>query len=258
MSAQPVRVALLGAGGRMGAAVLEAASGRHDVKLTAVLVRADSPLAGQESLGLRYSSDLKAAVEGCDVLLDFSTPESTSQALKACLAAKKPLVTGVTGMDAGLKAELQAAGKSIPVLAAPNMSLGVALLTRMAEQAAKVLGAEFDVEIHEAHHKHKKDAPSGTALALGETIARARGIPAPGKDHDRGGLRAPGSIGFSVVRAGDIVGEHTVLFAGAGERLELSHRAQSRLGFAQGALVAARWIAGRPAGVYQLADTLTA
>lgn len=256
MSAHPIRIALLGAGGRMGTAVLDAASGRSDVKLTAALVRAGSSLAGHESHGLRYSSDLKTAVEACDVLLDFSMPESTGLALKACLAAKKPLVTGVTGMDTGLKAEIQAAAKSIPVMVAPNMSLGVALLTRMAEEAAKVLGAEFDVEIHEAHHKHKKDAPSGTALALGETIARVRGIPAPGNEHDRSGVRASGSIGFSVVRAGDIVGEHTVLFVGSGERLELSHRAQSRLSFAQGALAASHWIAGRPAGVYQLADTL--
>lgn len=242
----------------MGAAVLEAAAARTDVEVVSALVRPGSEMQGYEYRGLKYSGDLEGALAHSDVLLDFSMPDSTALALKACLAARKPLVTGVTGMGAGLKAELSAAGKSIPVLAAPNMSLGVALLTRMAEQAAKVLGAEFDVEIHEAHHKHKKDAPSGTALALGETIAQARGIPAPGKEHDRGGVRAPGSIGFSVVRAGDIVGEHTVLFAGAGERLELSHRAQSRLGFAQGALTVARWIAGRPAGVYQLADTLTA
>lgn len=241
----------------MGAAVLEAAAARTDVKVVSALVRSGSEMRGYEYRGLKYSSDLEGALAHSDVLLDFSMPESTALALKACIAAKKPMVTGVTGTSAALKAELSAAGKIIPVLAAPNMSLGVALLTRMAEQAAKVLGADFDVEIHEAHHKHKKDAPSGTALALGETIARAQGVVTPGKDHDRSGARAPGSIGFSVVRAGDIVGEHTVLFAGAGERLELSHRAQSRLGFAQGALGAAHWIAGKPAGVYQLADTLT-
>ena len=247
-----LRVALLGAGGRMGQAVLSAAAGREDLGITAALVRPGSPLLGAAP----YTTDLKAALAGCDVLLDFSLPESTAAALEACLAAGKPLVTGVTGMDAALKAALQAAGKRIAVLAAPNMSLGVALLTRMAAQAAKVLGPEFDVEIAEAHHRHKKDAPSGTALALGESIAHVRGIPAPGKGHDRSGPRQPGSIGYSVVRAGDIVGEHTVLFAGAGERLELSHRAQSRQAFAKGALAAARWIAGKPAGVYTLADTL--
>lgn len=257
MAKASIRVALLGAGGRMGQAVLEAAAGREDLQISAALVRPGSTLLGSAQ-AVPYMTDLKAALADCDVLLDFSLPGSTAAALAACVAAGKPLVTGVTGMDAELKATLQAAGTKIPVLAAPNMSLGVALLTRMAEQAARVLGPEFDVEIAEAHHRHKKDAPSGTALALGESIARSRGIPAPGKDHDRSGLRRPGSIGYSVVRAGDIVGEHTVLFAGAGERLELSHKAQSRRTFAAGALAAARWIVGKPAGSYTLADTLGA
>ena len=252
MAKAPTRIALLGAGGRMGQAVLVAAAGREDLMVSAALVRPGSPLLG----AVPYTTDLKAALAACDVLLDFSLPESTASALAACVAAGKPLVTGVTGMDGTLKAALQAAGKNIPVLAAANMSLGVALLTRMAEQAAKLLGPDFDIEIAEAHHRHKKDAPSGTALALGEAVSRARGVPAPDKATDRSGVRRPGSIGYSVVRAGDIVGEHTVLFAGAGERLELSHRAQSRQTFAQGALAAARWIAGRPPGVYALTDTL--
>ena len=256
MAKAAVRIALLGAGGRMGQAVLEAASGQADVRIVAALVRVGSPLLGTDFQGLKYSTDIEAAVADCDVLLDFSLPESTALTLKACVAAGKPLVTGVTGMDAGLKAALQAAGKSIPVLAAPNMSLGVALLTRMAEKAAAVLGPDFDIEILEAHHKHKKDAPSGTALALGEVVSKARGVPAPDKTTDRSGARRAGSIGYSVVRAGDIVGEHTVLFVGAGERLELTHRAQSRQSFAKGALTAARWIAGKPAGIYVLADTL--
>jgi len=251
-----VRVALLGASGRMGQAVLAAAADSPGVRITAALVRAGSTLANQDIHGLAYSTDLRAALAGADVLLDFSLPESTASALELCLAARKPLVTGVTGMDPGLKAALQAAGAHIPVLAEPNMSLGVALLTRMAAKAAAVLGEEFDVEISEAHHRHKKDAPSGTALALGEAVSRARGVAAPDKTTERSGLRRAGCIGYSVVRAGDIVGEHTVLFAGAGERLELTHRAQSRQTFARGALSAARWIAGRPAGVYTLADTL--
>jgi 4-hydroxy-tetrahydrodipicolinate reductase len=240
----------------MGQAVLAAAADTPGVRITAALVRADSKHAGQATYGLPYSTDMKAALVGADVLLDFSLPESTAEALKACLAAKKPLVTGVTGMYPELQAALTAAGKRIPVLAAPNMSLGVALLTRMAEKAAAVLGEEFDVEISEAHHRHKKDAPSGTALALGEAVSRARGVQAPDKTTERAGPRRPGSIGYSVVRAGDIVGEHTVLFAGAGERLELTHRAQSRQTFARGALSAAHWIVGKPAGCYSLADTL--
>jgi 4-hydroxy-tetrahydrodipicolinate reductase len=256
MAKAPVRIALLGAGGRMGQAILAVAPEHADILISAALVRPGSPLLGSAAAGIKYSNDLTAAVAGCDVVLDFSLPESTAAALQACLAARKPLVTGVTGMDAGLKEDLKAAGKSIPVLAAPNMSLGVALLTRMAEQAAKVLGTDFDIEIKEAHHRHKKDAPSGTALALGEVVSRARGVPAPDKTTERSGARRPGSIGYSVVRAGDIVGEHTVLFAGAGERLELTHRAQSRQSFAHGALTAARWIAGKPAGAYVLSDML--
>ncbi|HEX7966228.1 MAG TPA: 4-hydroxy-tetrahydrodipicolinate reductase [Gammaproteobacteria bacterium] len=252
----PVRIALLGAAGRMGQAVLEAGGGRPDIKFTAALVKAGSSAHGKTSHGLSYGSDLAEALSDADVLLDFSLPESTGEALEACLAAGKPLVTGVTGMDEALKLRLKAAGERIPVLAAPNMSLGVALLTRMAEQAARVLGPDFDIEVAEAHHKHKKDAPSGTALALADVMARARGTGPVDKRLERQGARAPGSIGFSVVRAGDIVGEHTVLFAGAGERLELSHRAQSRATFAQGALRAAVWIAGRPAGSYTLTDTL--
>jgi 4-hydroxy-tetrahydrodipicolinate reductase len=210
------------------------------------------------SHGLSYTNDLAGALQSADVLLDFSLPESTLKALDACLAAGKPLVTGVTGMDEASKTRLRDAGRRIPVLAAPNMSLGMALLSRMAEQAAKVLGPDFDIEVAEAHHKHKKDAPSGTALALAEVMDKARGSGHVSRDLDRRGVRTPGSIGFSVVRAGDIVGEHTVLFAGAGERLELSHKAQSRATFAHGALRAARWIAGRPAGSYTLTDTLQA
>ena len=255
---KPVRIALLGASGRMGQAVLDAAAGQEGLCITAAVVGQGSASLYKTSHGLTYTSDIGPALAVADVLVDFSLPESTASALEACLAAGKPLVTGVTGMDAALKAHLAEAGKRIPVLAAPNMSLGVALLSRMAEQAAKVLGPDFDIEISEAHHKHKKDAPSGTALGLAEVMSKARGRAAPAPGTDRRSLREPGSIGFSVVRAGDIVGEHTVLFAGAGERLELSHRAQSRATFAHGALRAARWIAGKPAGSYSLADTLHA
>lgn len=248
-----LRIALLGAGGRMGQSILWAAAEHEDVHISAALVREGSPLLGQETHGLKYSSDLGQAFKAADLLLDFSLPAGTVKALEACLRAKKPLVTGVTGLDAAFKARLKEAGVSIPVLAAPNMSLGVALLTRMVKQAAEVLGPEFDVEISEAHHRHKKDAPSGTALALGEAVAEARRVAAP-DGRPRAGARSPGSIGFASVRAGDIVGEHTVLFAGAGERLELTHRAQSRASFAHGALNAARWLAAKPAGFYALAD----
>lgn len=254
----PVRIALLGASGRMGQVVLEAAATMEGAKVTAALVGAASASLNKSSHGLTYGSDIAAALSHADVMLDFSLPDSTAQALEACLKAGKPLVTGVTGMDEGLKARLAEAAKRIPVLAAPNMSLGVALLSRMAEQAAKVLGPDFDIEISEAHHRHKKDAPSGTALRLAEVMSKARGAAPVDKRADRQGVREPGSIGFSVVRAGDIVGEHTVLFAGAGERLELKHSAQSRSTFAHGALSAARWIAGKRPGLYSLADTFAA
>ena len=254
----PIRIALLGASGRMGQAVLDAAAGQEDLRIVTALVGQGSSSLGNTSHGLVYGCDFDAAVNQADLLLDFSLPESTGKALEACLAASKPLVTGVTGMGEPLEMRLKDAGRRIPVLAAPNMSLGVALLSRMAEQAARVLGPEFDIEISEAHHKHKKDAPSGTALGLAEVMDQARGKGHVSRNPDRRGLREPGSIGFSVVRAGDIVGEHTVLFAGTGERLELSHKAQSRATFAHGALRAARWIAGKPAGSYTLADTLSA
>jgi 4-hydroxy-tetrahydrodipicolinate reductase len=238
----------------MGQAVLDAAATAEKVKVTAALVGGASASLNKSSHGLIYGSDIAVALADADVLLDFSLPASTGLALDACLKVGKPLVTGVTGMDEALKARLTEGASRIPVLAAPNMSLGVALLSRMAEQAARVLGPDFDIEISEAHHRDKKDAPSGTALRLAELMSKARGSAPVDRDPSRKGPRQPGSIGFSVVRAGDIVGEHTVLFAGAGERLELSHRAQSRATFAHGALSAARWIAGRKPGFYDLAD----
>jgi 4-hydroxy-tetrahydrodipicolinate reductase len=237
----------------MGQAIREALPAEAGVRIAAALVRKDSPLLGQAYLDVTYSSDLDAGLAAADVLLDFSVPASTRTALDACTRAGKSMVIGVTGLDAAAKDKIQTAGKRIPVLVAPNMSLGVALLTQLATAAARALGEEFDIEITEAHHRHKRDAPSGTALALAEAMAGARGQPLEPRP---AGLRPAGSIGFAVVRAGDIVGEHTVLFAGKGERLELSHRAGSRVGFARGALKAAAWLRQQPAGVYALTDML--
>ena len=244
----------------MGQAVLEAAAAHTDVQITALLVKADSPLTGKTWGTLCYGSDLGQVLTTCDVVLDFSQPTVTSQALEACVKARKPLVTGVTGFSPDFKARLTDAGRIIPVLASPNMSLGVALLTQLVRSAAATLGEEFDVEIIEAHHRSKQDAPSGTALALGEAVAAARGVElleqTDGVRQGQTGPRRAGAIGFAVVRGGDIVGEHTVLFAGDGERLELSHRAGSRAGFAHGALAAARAITGKPAGMYSLTELL--
>lgn len=257
----PIRVALLGAGGRMGQAVLAAARGEPELRFTAALVPAGSPRIGESAAeGLRYSADLDAALAACDVLLDFSRPSGTAAALSQCLAAGRPLVTGVTGLEQPLRRELAQAARRIAVLAAPNMSLGVNLLLFLVARAAAKLGADFDVEILDVHHRHKRDAPSGTALALGEAVAAARGVRleevavfdrAAGRN-----ARRPGSIGFSALRAGEVVGEHSVLFAGAAERLELKHCAESRAAFARGALAAARWIADRPPGSYSMLDVL--
>jgi len=169
------RIALLGAGGRMGQAILAAAPGLAGVRISAALVRAGSPLAGRTVEGVPYGSDLAAALAVADVMVDFSVPASTLDALDACVAAGKPMVTGVTGLDTAGKERIQTAGRRIPVLAAPNMSLGVALLTQLAATAARTLGPDFDIAISETHHRHKRDAPSGTALALADAMSRALG-----------------------------------------------------------------------------------
>ncbi|HET7649426.1 MAG TPA: 4-hydroxy-tetrahydrodipicolinate reductase [Gammaproteobacteria bacterium] len=259
--AHSVRIALLGAAGRMGRAIIESAHEFPGVSIGAALVQPDSALLNQlADRDLNYSADLEGALTHCDVLIDFATPEATAAALERCVAAGKPVVIGVTGLDAALQRRIEAASRKIAVLTAANMSPGVNLLLQLVRTASAALGDAFDVEIIETHHRHKKDAPSGTALALGEAVAAGRGVTlADHAVYDRAGkpaVRETGSIGFTSIRAGEIVGEHTVLLAGAGERLELTHRANSRATFANGALAAARWLAGKPAGRYTMADVL--
>ena len=256
----PVRVALLGASGRMGQAILQLARDYPEVKISAALVRMRSAFAGTALCGIICSTDVRAALLECDVLLDFSNPASTAVATDVCIGAGKPLVTGVTGLDKATHAKLAAASKHIPVLAAANMSLGANLLLALTRITAVALGPDFDLEITDIHHRGKRDAPSGTALALGEAAAAARGLNFEecaefGRRPDSGPRRS-GSIGFAAVRAGDAAGEHRVLFGGPGESLELIHRAESRAAFARGALAAAGWIAGRPAGLYGMAEVL--
>lgn len=255
-----VRIALLGAAGRMGRTVLEAALDYPGVRISAALVRAGYIPGDPLPDGLAYTDNLKQALAVSDVLLDFSAPPSTAAAVDVCVAAGKPLVTGVTGLDENTHAKLIAAGKRIAVLAAPNMSLGANLLLALTRIAASALGPEFDLEITDIHHSGKKDAPSGTALALGQAAASARGLNLEncaefGRGSDSG-PRRPGSIGFASLRAGDLAGEHRVFFGGPAESLELMHRAASRAAFAFGALAAARWIANRPAGLYSMAEVL--
>ncbi len=264
-----LKIALLGAAGRMGREVVTDLSDAPDFQLVAAVGRSGDEnigrdigeIAGGRPLGVALSDDVKAAAQAADVFMDFSGPNGFKVALDACRGAGCAFLSGTTGLGDAEHAELAAAGREIAALYAPNMSFGMAVLDHLAEEAAKMLGEDFDVEIVEMHHRNKKDAPSGSALRLGETIAAARGTTlAQCAEFDRHGRteRAPGSIGFASLRGGDVAGDHTVIFAGEGERLELTFRAGGRHIFARGALAASRWLAGRPAGVYSLSDCLRA
>jgi 4-hydroxy-tetrahydrodipicolinate reductase len=262
-----VRVAVAGAGGRMGRALLEAATSTEGVKLAGALDAPGTPWAGRDAgdlcggaHGVTIVTDVAAALRSADVLVDFTRPEGTLAHLRACRAARCAIVVGTTGFaPAGIE-EIRAASREISIVMAPNMSIGVNVMQRLVDMAARALGPDYDTEVFEIHHNKKVDAPSGTALKLGEIAARARGA---SLDHDgvfarhgNTGERKAGSIGFSVARGGDIVGDHTVFFAGAGERLEITHRAASRATYAQGAMRAAKFLSGKPPGLYDMADVL--
>jgi 4-hydroxy-tetrahydrodipicolinate reductase len=252
----------------MGRTLVELISAADDLTLGAAFERADNPqigvdageLAGVGSLGIRLRADLKAGLDSFDTLIDFSVPEATLAMLPICRTAKKKLVVGTTGFDAGGEAEIAATAAEIAILKAPNMSVGVNVVFKLIEIAARVLGDEVDVEIIEAHHRHKIDAPSGTAIRMGEILAATLGR---NLDEDAiygrqgtTGARDGRTIGFATVRGGDIVGDHTVMFAGTGERIEITHRAQSRANFAQGALRAARFLADKSNGLFDMQDVL--
>ncbi len=255
-----INIALLGAAGRMGHTLMETAHDFPGIAISAAVVSPNNPLAGKNAAGLAYTIDLEKALADADVLVDFSMPESTSKAIDACVSARKPIIIGVTGLDAALNKKITSAARSIPLLAAPNMSLGAVLLMRLARTAGAALGEDFAVEIHDRHHHHKKDAPSGTALAIGEAVAAGRGVAlyeravfeAPGQ----ASTTKPGSIRFNSIRQGEIVGEHTLTFTGSAEHLQLTHHVHSRAAFARGALTAACWIVGQPPGLYAMADVL--
>jgi 4-hydroxy-tetrahydrodipicolinate reductase len=260
------RVAIIGVTGRMGGALIRAAAEIPGLSIVAAVAAASSAAVGQDagkvaqadSIGIRVTSDLEAALAQADVAIDFSSPAATEANLAACCAARKALLIGTTGFPAELRHAFESAAKQIPLLVAPNTSIGVTLLAELVRQAARALPAQFDIEIVEAHHRLKRDAPSGTALALGRAAAEGRDQHFDGRETSRGGrLRQDGEIGFAVVRGGDIVGEHEVLFAGQGERLSLSHRVTDRAIFARGALRAALWLASRPAGEYFMRDLVT-
>lgn len=260
------RVAIHGAAGRMGRSLLAACIDDPAVELAAALEEPDHPtlgedvgaLIGRAPVGVVVLSD-PAAVQ-FDTVVDFTRPEGALVLVDHCRAAGTSMVIGTTGFTPSQRARVAAAANEIPVLLAPNMGVGVNLLFGLVERAARALGEDYDVEVVEAHHRHKVDAPSGTALQLGEMAAAGRGqrLEDCGVFNRQGhtGERERGSIGFSTVRGGDIVGEHTVLFAGSGERIELTHRASSRMVFAQGAMRAAAWLPQQPPGLYDMGDVL--
>jgi 4-hydroxy-tetrahydrodipicolinate reductase len=263
-----LNVAMFGATGRMGRTIVPLLTESTDLRLSGALAAATDPaighdagvVAGAAPLAVSITSDPDRALEGAQVVIDFTLPAATPGHARICVARSVPMVIGTTGHDEQDLSELRAAAEAIPIVMAPNMSLGVNLLFKLAELAARALDASYDAEIFEAHHRHKVDAPSGTALGLGRAVAQGRGTSldkaAVYARQGATGPRPPGAIGFSVVRGGDIVGDHRVIFAGSGEQIELAHHARDRSGFARGALVAARWVVGRPPGLYSMLDVL--
>ena len=263
------RIAVMGAAGRMGKTLVYAVQQRSPLSgLTAAIVRPGSSLIGADAgelaaLGricVPLSADLQAVVEDFDVLIDFTLPEVMLKNLEICRASGKAMVIGTTGLNAGQKQLLVEAGKDIPIVFAANFSVGVNLSLKLLDMAARVMGDDADIEIIEAHHRHKIDAPSGTALRMGEVIADALGrdlqkVAVYGREGHTG-ARDRETIGFATVRGGDVVGDHTVLFAAEGERLEITHKASSRMTFAKGAVRAALWLDGRQAGLYDMQDVL--
>ena len=263
-----IKATVSGAAGRMGRAIIGAMHTADGISLIGALERKGHPalgqdagrLAGKDDLGIPLVSEIAPLLKEADVLIDFTAPDAALQSVEACAKADTPAVVGTTGLSSDQVTSMTLFSRTIPVVLAPNMSVGVNLLFKLAETAARSLGDGYDVEIIEAHHRLKKDAPSGTAMRLAEVVAGALG-----RDLDqtacysrRGiiGERGKDEIGIQTIRAGDIVGEHTLILAGSGERLELTHRAHNRDNFALGAIRAARWVVNQPAGLYTMADVL--
>ena len=263
-----IKLAIAGAAGRMGRMLLEAIQADASLAVSALLEHADSPLVGVDASmlspdlkGLMVRADANAALQGSKVLIDFTRPEATLAYLAICRNIGVNAVIGTTGFTSPQKQEIEEFSKHIAIVFAPNMSVGVNVTLKLVEMAARSLGLDYDIEVFEAHHKMKVDAPSGTALKLGEVAAAARGQTLANSGvyarHGVTGERKPGSIGFSVVRAGDIIGDHTVFFAGAGERIEITHKSSSRATYAQGAMRAAKFLADKQTGLYDMQDVLS-
>jgi len=262
----PIRVVVTGAAGRMGSAVVRAVLSAEGMALAGCTERAGSPALGQDPgplargtpTGVRIEDALEKALGAADVVVDFTSPGATRDHADACAAKGVALVVGTTGLGEADRRSLEGAAKRIPVVVSPNMSVGVNVMFKAAADLARALGEDYEIDILEAHHRMKKDAPSGTAMRLAEVLAAARGGKAPLRHARQGmiGERPREEIGLAVLRGGDVVGEHTVFFFGEGERLELVHRATSRDQFARGAIRAARWVCGQPPGLYDMQDVL--
>lgn len=262
------RIAVMGAAGRMGKTLIEAVSQTEGAILSAAIDRADSSLIGADAgelaglgkVGVTLVGDLAAVVDDFDVLIDFTHPSVTLKSLEVCRQAGKAMVIGTTGFSVEEKQRLSEAAKHIPIVFAANFSVGVNLCLKLLDTAARVLGDDVDIEIIEAHHRHKVDAPSGTALRMGEVVANALGrdlqkVAVYGREGQTG-ARERETIGFATVRAGDVVGDHTVLFAADGERVEITHKASSRMTFAKGAVRSALWLQQRSPALYDMQDVL--
>ena len=260
-------IAVAGATGRMGHMLIEAIVATDDCRLAGALDIAASPALGQDAAawlgkasGVAVNSDLRAGLKDSKFLIDFTRPEGTMAHLKVCRELGVKAVIGTTGFSEAQKAEIAEIAKDIAIVMAPNMSVGVNVTLKLLQMAAQALATGYDIEIIEAHHRHKVDAPSGTALKMGEVIAEAIGRDlkecAVYERYGHTGERDPSTIGFSTIRGGDIVGDHTVLFAGTGERIEISHKSSNRSGYAQGSLRAARFLAGKSQGLFDMFDVL--
>jgi 4-hydroxy-tetrahydrodipicolinate reductase len=268
MPSNELRVAILGVSGRMGRALVAAVDEADSVVLCGASASPNSKWVGKDVgeasgsrvRGIVVAPDPATAVRAAQIAIDFTSPQATGANIAVCVAANCPLVLGTTGHDESVRERIVQAARQIPVVMAPNMSLGVNLLLRLVELTARTLDESYDIEVFEAHHRHKKDAPSGTALALGAAAAAARRVVlnevAEQARYGVAAARRRGSIGFSVFRGGDVVGDHTVTFAGDGERIELTHRAGDRMAFARGAVKAAQWLVRREPGLYSMQDVL--
>ena len=263
-----IRVAVFGATGRMGQTLCRLIAEAEDLQLVGAATESGhasigldaGSIAGARSLGVVVTDDASVAVANCQVAIDFTLPAAVSQNVAACVAAKTALVMGTTGLSAEQQVLLEQGAVGIPIVYGRNMSIGINVLTELARVASRALGTDYDVEITDAHHSNKLDAPSGTALQLGETVARERGTSlersAVYDRHASNAPRQPGSIGFTSIRAGSIVGDHTVMLAADEEIIELKHRALDRATFARGALHAVRWVVDQPVGLYSMNDVL--